>query len=196
MGIFHYCSNTLTNKSMNEDTLYALDCARANNVAISFDVNLRQQLWIDIALLPARVEACLKNSDIIKLSKDEAIYLANIKNMNIADYISYVLSLGEKLVVVTDGPNAVQVTCARFSVMLNVPKISPVDTTGAGDSFISGFLFSLAKSVEDHENIDSLYEVIEQREHVTAAVLFGAKCGAVTCQRKGAFAALPYIDEL
>ncbi|MFT5295359.1 MAG: fructokinase [Colwellia sp.] len=196
VGIFHYCSNTLTNESMNEDTLYALDHARANNVAISFDVNLRQQLWSDIALLPARVEACLKNSNIIKLSKDEAIYLANIKNMNIADYISYVLSLGEKLVVVTDGPNAVQVTCARFSVMLNVPKISPVDTTGAGDSFISGFLFSLAKSVEDHENIDSLYEVIEQREHVTAAVLFGAKCGAVTCQRKGAFAALPYIDEL
>ena len=196
IGIFHYCSNTLTSESMYRDTLYAIEIAKLNNVLISFDVNLRQQLWHSLALLPERVEACVKKSDIIKLSKDEANYLANIRQVTIEGYIRYLLSLGAKLIVITDGENAVQVTCASFSAVLDVPKVSPIDTTGAGDSFISGFLFSLAKSVKYNENPKVLFDVIEQREHVTSAVLFGAKCGAFTCQKKGAFTALPAITDL
>ena len=62
VGIFHYCSNTLTEESMYEDTLYALKNAKENQVLISFDVNLRQQLWHGLTLLPERVEACIKQS--------------------------------------------------------------------------------------------------------------------------------------
>ena len=163
---------------------------------ISFDVNLRQQLWHGLTLLPERVEACVKKSDIIKLSKDEANYLADIKQVSIEGYISYLLSLGAKLIVITDGENAVQVTCASFSEKLDVPKISPIDTTGAGDSFISGFLFSLAQSVESNEYIKTVYDAIEQRDHVISAVLFGGKCGAFTCQKKGAFTALPHLTDI
>lgn len=194
VGIFHFCSNTLTNESMNADTLYALDQAKANNVAISFDVNLRQQLWSDLTLLPQRVEACIKKSDIIKLSREEAEYLSEIKQVSVDSYITYILSLDAKLIVVTDGEHAVQVTCASYSAMLDVPKVSPVDTTGAGDSFISGFLFSLAQAIQDNEN--TLFDAIEQQDLVATAVLFGAKCGAFTCQRKGAFTALPKITDL
>lgn len=196
VGIFHYCSNTLTNESMTDDTLYALDSAKANNVVISFDVNLRQQLWNDLTLLPERVEACIQKSDIIKLSKDEAFYLAHLKQVSVEEYITYILTLGAKLVVITDGPNAVQVTSNSYSVLVDVPKISPVDTTGAGDSFISGFLFSLAETVNNSTNIETLFDAIEQREHISTAVLFGAKCGAFTCQKKGAFTALPKLADL
>ncbi len=196
IGFFHFCSNTLTSQPMYSDTLYAIRKAKRNNVLISFDVNLRQQLWQDLSLLMSRVEACIEESDVVKLSKDEAEYLAKIKKVDVNVYVQHLLLLGAKLIVITDGPNPVQVTCASFSIMLTVPKISPVDTTGAGDSFISGFLFSLAKSVGDHENIDSLYEIIEQREHVSAAVLFGANCGAFTCQKKGAFTALPHLTDI
>ena len=196
VGIFHYCSNTLTNESMFDNTLFAIEKAKANNVVISFDVNLRQQLWHELTLLPDRVEACIKQSDIIKLSKDEAEYLAKIRQIDVAAYINYILSLGAKLIVITDGENAVQVTCASFSVMLDVPKISPVDTTGAGDSFISGFLFFLAQLVNDNKSTKTLFDIIEQREQVSAAVFFAAKCGAFTCQKKGAFTALPKITDL
>lgn len=181
---------------MYSDTLYAIKNAKRNKVLISFDVNLRQQLWQDLSLLMSRVEACIEESDIVKLSKDEAEYLAKIKQVDVDIYVQYLLLLGAKLIVITDGPNPVQVTCASFSIMLKVPKVSPVDTTGAGDSFISGFLFSLAKSVEDDESIDTLFEIIEQREHVSAAVLFGANCGAFTCQKKGAFTALPHLTDI
>jgi len=196
IGVFHYCSNTLTNELMFSNTLYALDNAKANNVLISFDVNLRQQLWYDVTLLPYRVEKCVKKSDIIKLSKDEAEYLAKIKLLDVDGYINYLLSLGSKLIVMTDGPNAVQVTHENFKVLVEVAKISPVDTTGAGDSFISGLLFSLAQTVQKNLNIASLFECIEQREQVSVAVIFAAKCGAFTCLKKGAFTALPLLSDL
>ena len=41
-----------------------------------------------------------------------------------------------------------------------------------------------------------LYEIIEQREDVSSAVLFGANCGAFTCQKKGAFTALPRLTDI
>ncbi len=196
IGFFHFCSNTLTSQPMYSDTLYAIESAKANNVLISFDVNLRQQLWHDLTLLPERVEACIQKSDIIKLSKDEAFYLAHLKQVSVEEYITYILTLGAKLVVITDGPNAVQVTSNGYSVLVDVPKISPVDTTGAGDSFISGFLFSLAETVNNSTNIETLFDAIEQREYISTAVLFGAKCGAFTCQKKGAFTALPKLADL
>jgi len=196
VGVFHYCSNTLTNQFMYDETIYALNQAKANNVAISFDVNLRQQLWSDITLLPERIEACLKKSDIIKLSRDEAKYLAEIKLINVEEYINYVLSLGTKLVIVTDGSYAVQVASKSFSVMIDVPAISPIDTTGAGDSFISGFLFFLTNTIADSKYLKTLFDVINQQKEVSSAVLFGAKCGAFTCQKKGAFTALPKLIDL
>lgn len=195
VGIFHYCSNTLTNQAMYDDTLFAIDSAKENNVLISFDVNLRQQLWHDLTLLPSRVEACIKQSDIIKLSKDEAEYLAAIKQMSIKEYTSFILELGAKLIVITDGANAVQVSCSNFSAMIDVPKIAPIDTTGAGDSFISGFLFSLAQAATN-KNTQMLFNVIEQRDLVATAVLFAARCGAYTCGKKGAFTALPKLTDL
>lgn len=196
IGIFHYCSNTLTSQAMFDDTLYAIAEAKANNVLISFDVNLRQQLWPDLTLLPERVEAGIEQSDIIKLNKDEAIYLATLKQLDVDSYLNYLLSLKVKLIVITDGANAVQVTCPHFSTLIDVPKISAVDTTGAGDSFISGFLFSLAQSVASNETTSTLFDTIEQSEAVAAAALFGAKCGAFTCQKKGAFTALPKLTDL
>lgn len=196
IGIFHYCSNTLTEESMYEDTLYALKSAKENQALISFDVNLRQQLWHELTLLPERVEACIKLSEIIKLSREEAEYLAEAKQVDVNSYINHILSLGAKLIVITDGENAIQAVSLEESVSINVPKISPIDTTGAGDSFISGFLFHLVQSAKSDESTQGVFDAIKQVDKVKAAVSFGAKCGAFTCQKKGAFTALPKITDL
>jgi len=194
IGIFHYCSNTLTSDAMYNDTLYAIEKATANKVMISFDVNLRQQLWHDVTLLPNRVETCISKSDIVKLSKDEAIYLAKARQCDIEAYGNYLLTLGAKLILITDGANAVQVIASNYSTILNVPRITPVDTTAAGDSFIAGFLFYLRQNTNG--NSQTLVNAIELSERISSAVLFGAKCGAFTCQQKGAFTALPSLTDL
>ena len=192
VSIFHFCSNTLTDTSLNSKSLYAIKKAKLNNTLISFDVNLRQQLWNDVNLLPERVNACLKLSDLVKLSKDEAEYLAQQANMGYQNYIDSLITLGIKLIVITDGPNPIHIVSSSFSNYIPVPTIKAVDTTAAGDSFIASFIFSLAQQTNDN----SLTITLTNLDKVSEAVLFAAKCGAYTCQQKGAFAALPTIDNI
>ncbi len=192
ISVFHFCSNTLTSKSMNSSSLYALKKAKLNNALVSFDVNLRQQLWSELNLLPERVHACLKLSDLVKLSKDEAQYLAAQADQSYQEYINSLIALGIKLIVITDGPNPVQVLSSAFSSFIKVPVIKAVDTTAAGDSFIASFIFSLTEQAQS----SALTRTLTELDKVTNAVLFAAKCGAYTCQNKGAFAALPTIDNI
>jgi fructokinase len=195
IGIFHFCSNTLTNTAMNSSTLYALKKAKLNNTILSFDVNLRQQLWSDLSLLPKRVLTAIKLSDVVKFSKEEAEYLALQEQTDYQKYITHLISLGVKLIIVTDGSDKVQAISEKFSKFISVPIIKAIDTTAAGDSFIAGFLYSLAEQVkQDHSS--SLIKSFTNVDKVTSAVLFAAKCGAYTCQKKGAFAALPSIDDI
>lgn len=194
IGIFHFCSNTLTTQQMFENTLYAVEKARSANALISFDVNLRQQLWADLYLLPNRVMACIQQSDVIKLSKDEAQYLADLYSLNIEQYVAKLLELGDKMIVITDGANAVQVICKNYSLSVEAPVIKALDTTAAGDSFIAGFLFYLTQhtSADEIKSIQSR----DMQSTIRNSIKFAAKCGAFTCQKKGAFAALPLIEDV
>jgi len=192
ISIFHYCSNTLTNKTMNDNTAFALKCAKKNNVLVSFDVNIRQQLWSDLSVLAGRIDECIKVSDLVKLSKEEAEYLAKQAGTNYHDYIKQLIAVGVTLVIVTDGAKAIHVTSSRYAVFLGVPTIKAIDTTAAGDSFVASFLFSLSQQTHD----STLRGSLEEQYKVTEAINFAAKCGAYTCQRKGAFAALPYINDI
>ena len=192
ISIFHFCSNTLTNTNMNNNTLYAVAQAKQHDTLVSFDVNLRHQLWNELDLLPERVDTCLQLSDLVKLSKDEAEYLAAQAKQSYQAYIENLLNLDIKLVVITDGPKPIQVLSSSFSSFIDVPAITAVDTTAAGDSFIASFIFSLTEQSKK----DTLTSALLDIDKVTNAVVFAAKCGAYTCQRKGAFAALPLINDI
>jgi len=212
LSIFHFCSNTLTGTLMSKNTQYAIEKAKANNLLISFDVNLRQQLWGDLAELPERVTQCIKISDLVKFSKEEAVYLAEQAQVSYQDYLVKLKTLDVSLIVITDGPNEVQIIAQNFSATIKVPMITSVDTTAAGDSFIAGFLFALTEQAlpiaqlssqttieqvlekKSLRNLTALKNAIEDFDKVDAAIKFAAKCGAYTCQRKGAFSALPRID--
>lgn len=189
IDMFHFCSNTLTSSSMHNTTLYALKKAKLNSTLLSFDVNLRQQLWSDLTLLPERIDTCIKLSDIIKLSKDEAEYLALQAEEDYPHYLQTILAMDVKLILITDGANPIHIISPSFSTFIPVPTITATDTTAAGDSFIAGFLFSLTTQTKSETLDASLTDI----DIVSSAALFAAKCGAFTCQKKGAFAALPSV---
>jgi len=96
--------------------------------------------------------------------------------------------------VVTDGANAIELSCSGFFIQVDVPKTNAVDTTAAGDSFIGSFLFYLSR----HTSAVEVKAMQGQKLHkiLYDATVFAAQCGAKTCQKKGAFAALPSIVEL
>ncbi len=193
-GVFHYCSNTLTDRAMTESTQAALTNAKGHQVLISFDVNLRQQLWPNLSQLPTRVDACIEQSDLVKLSKDEAEYLAQQKQLTLSEYIDHLQHVNVNLVVITDGPNPIQLIGREFNLYVDVPKISALDTTAAGDSFIAGLLFSITEHAREHNT--TLLAVLNNPKWMSEATQFGSKCGAFTCQSKGAFDALPLLNDL
>ncbi|MEW6982572.1 carbohydrate kinase [Colwelliaceae bacterium 6471] len=187
IDIFHYCSNTLTSERMFDNTVYAINKASANHTLISFDVNLRLQLWDNVAQLVTRVTQAIRHSDLIKLSREEAEYLAGAMNMDYAQFTAHLLAIGPKLLLVSNGEGDVHAISRTFLLLLPVPRVTVVDTTAAGDSFIGGFLFSLSQQSQAL----SVGTALTNEQIITEAVMFAVKCGAHTCQQKGAFAALP-----
>ena len=126
---------------------------------------------------------------IVKVSKEEAEYLARLASVPYPTYLQKLLCLGPKLIIITDGPNEIKLLSNDFETQAQVPTINAVDTTAAGDSFIAGFLKAISELSRQDEK--SLLEGVCNKELVRNAALFGAQCGAVTCQAKGAFASLP-----
>lgn len=192
IDIFHFCSNTLTSDEMHKNTIFAVETAREKSCLISFDVNLRLQLWTDLEQLPSRVEHLINHSDLIKLSKEEAIYLAEQNKLSYQHYIERMLSLKVTLIIITNGADKVHLISQTFSKYVDVPAINAIDTTAAGDSFIAGFIYSLTQQSE----FNSLEATLFDLDKIITATLFAAKCGAHTCQQKGAFSALPRLDDI
>lgn len=192
MDIMHFCSNTLTTELMYQHTEYALKKAKESNTLISFDVNVRAQLWQDMTQLTERVEVAAQYANLIKVSKEEAEYLADLSDTPYPTYLQKLLALGPKLIIVTDGPNEIKLLSSDFQAETKVPTIKAVDTTAAGDSFIAGFL----KAISDLTSLDetSLLEGISTEKLAINAAKFGAQCGALTSQAKGAFASLPTAE--
>ena len=76
-----------------------------------------------------------------------------------------------------------------------VPSIEviPVDTTGAGDAFIGGFIYQLAAMDCKRENFSDLIDTVDRLEK---ALTFASCCGAHAASHKGAFTSLPGLTDL
>lgn len=204
IDIFHLCSNTFTETAIFNTSLYGARCANAFATLVSFDVNLRLSLWQDLSLLAERVEQCFRYTQVLKMSREEADYLALARDRSLAlardksfeDYLQFCLAQGVEVILVTDGANPVQCITARQRFSVPVPKISAVDTTAAGDSFISGFLFALGLDLQYDLGNLTLKQRLKSKEHLEAAVVFATRCGAITCGQKGAFPSLPTLAQV
>ncbi len=188
----HFCSNTLTDSHAANTTLSTLKHARQHGMLTSFDVNLRYSLWQQPDDIAATVERCYSSCDLIKLSRDELEFLANQHAIEPNSFIEKLLNLGVKLIFITDGSNPAKAISSAFSIEQNAPAITAIDTTSAGDAFIAGVLYYF-----HHFNTKlPVTEQICNDKIVAQAMAFGLRCGAKACLKKGAFPALPYLEEV
>lgn len=109
----------------------------------------------------------VNKADVIFGNRDEFEELANINGFEKIDdlfadlFSSYSKALWQKIIVVTDGSNDVVYYKGDAngieSSAINVPKVNEediVDTTGAGDSFVAGFLYELIRGKDIKECIE------------------------------------------
>lgn len=184
-GIFHCCSNTLTEQSIFKTTIVGLGLAKKAGWLISFDVNLRLNLWRDEQETLDRIRQCIKFADVVKLSKEELDFITG--NQERDAVIDKILSEGCGLVIVTDGHNPLNYYTKDGKEALYPPSVNIVDSTAAGDAFVGGFLYMLAKKDISPE---ALSRINIKSSELIEYLNFACLCGAFAVTRKGAFTAL------
>ena len=188
--IFHFCSNTLTEKNIAQCTEYAVNKALSAKAIVSFDVNLRHNLWPGGEVNSDTVNNLVRTADIIKFSQDEFNYLAQGKT---DDYLKFCFSWNCKLLIITDGAKAITYYTQTYSQIecnsIQAPVITAVDTTAGGDGFIGGLLYALSH----YKQLTELIKDLKTLEHV---LHFAAHCGAIAVSRPGAFPALATLEEV
>jgi fructokinase len=183
--IFHFCSNTLTEKHIAACTEYAVEQALRHEAIISFDVNLRHNLWATGEVSIGVVNNLVKQAHVLKFSLEELTYLAE---GDIESYIQSCFDAHCQLLIITDGENVLTYYTATILDAISPPKVITVDTTAGGDAFIGALLFSLC-------HFEQLAELLEDSELLKQIINFSASCGALTVTKAGAFPALPNFEQ-
>ena len=182
----HFCSNTLTTSDIAATTQAVIKLAKKNKSIVSFDVNLRQNLWsvgqADIVL----VNKFVNQANVLKFSKNELIYLADGNEKN---YIDKLLQNSCQLLVVTNDGEAIEYYSQFHKGQVFPPKVDVVDTTAGGDAFSGGLLFKLSQA-------KSWQNILKDDTQLHELVTFAVACGAHTVARAGAFPALPEFSDI
>ncbi|PSR17788.1 carbohydrate kinase [filamentous cyanobacterium CCP3] len=156
----------------------ALDKAKQAGTKIVIDLNWRPVFWPDVELAPAKIHEFLKVADLLKLSREEALWLLDTDSA--ADIVQQFPQC--EAVLLTDGGNGS--TCATRQQSLSRPAfaVDSIDTTGAGDAFLAGFLHQLyRRGWESLQTADAIAEILR----------YASAVGALTTLKPGAIAAQP-----
>ena len=163
-------------QSMSDAVQSACEHARAHNTLVSFDTNLRLNLWtLESAI--ATIEKLLPHIDIVFPSDDEAQQICGRTDRDAM--IDYFLDFGCSMVVLTCGADGAIIAngSERFTVAAADSK--PVDSTAAGDSFAGAFLAHYLDTDDIH---------------------YAGRCAAITAALTvssfGAIDAIPHRDDV
>ncbi len=121
-----------------ELALAAIAMARAAGVPVSFDLNFRSRLW-SVADAAAFYEEVLPSIDLVFAGEDEAQIVT--KTDDDAEVLARQLAeFGSSTVVLKRGSLGAMALTSGTIVSCDALSISPVDTVGAGDGFVAGYL--------------------------------------------------------
>lgn len=161
---------------LRDATLAAIGAA-SEACLVFADPNCRPAVVRDRDDYLSRLDAVLRRADVVKLSTEDAEFLA--PGTAPLAYAAEIVARGPSVVLLTDGGNGVHMITERDTVSLDVPRVTVVDTVGAGDSFGGGFLAWWLRRGLGREALDDPALLAE-------AVSFGIRVAALTCQRPGA----------
>ncbi|MDE4005935.1 aminoimidazole riboside kinase [Glaesserella parasuis] len=181
----HCCSIALINDPSRSTTIEAIRRVKQAGGLVSFDPNLRESLWSSLDEMKKVVNSVVAMADVLKFSEEELILLTNTTNLE--DATKEVTSLyPEKLIIITLGKDGAIYHLNGKSQVVAGKALKPVDTTGAGDAFMSGLLAGLSQVSNWKESDAVLVEVIRKAN----------ASGALATTAKGAMSALPNKAEL
>jgi len=145
--------------------------------AVSIDLNVRPAVLPNRDTYRTQIERLTREADIVKASDEDLAWL--YPDCAPEDAARALLTLGPKLVVLTQGSSGASAMTAEHLVSLPAPRIQVADTIGAGDAFQAALLDALVQpdgSTQLPTTVTELTSVLHR--------CIGA--GAITCTRYGA----------
>ncbi|OCG42713.1 aminoimidazole riboside kinase [Gilliamella sp. Bif1-4] len=177
--ILHFCSLALVGHTCRQTLKIAIEQLTAKNGLISFDVNLREQMWANKDEMRTTITQFCHDADILKLSDEELFWLTQSNDWSEAlNKLQQHYEASLKLI--TKGKDGSIVLWQGKTFSFDSYHVNSVDTTGAGDAFVAGLLSSIASSGMPDDKL-----MLESMMTIASA------CGALATTKKGALTALP-----
>lgn len=174
----HVCSIALSAEPSRSATFEAMAAIRKAGGYVSFDPNIRPDLWPDENALRRCLEQALQSADVVKLSVEELAFLTGDVSVSVG-LNALMARCPARLVLVTQGKEGVIAWHDGTVKHYPATPVQCVDTTGAGDAFVAGLLYGLAAG-----------------QDLTPVIALAQRCGALATTAKGAMTALPWQHDL
>ncbi len=174
----HVCSIALSAEPSRSATFQAMAAIREAGGYVSFDPNIRPDLWQDENELRRCLEQTLQSADVVKLSVEELAFLTGDVQVNVG-LDTLMARCPARLVLVTQGKEGVIAWHEGTVKHYPATPVQCVDTTGAGDAFVAGLLYGLADG-----------------QALPPVIALAQRCGALATTAKGAMTALPWQHDL
>ena len=184
--ILHFGSISMISEPSRTATKKAVEKAKENGLLISYDPNLRLGLWESEDRAKETIISMLSEADILKLSEEELTFITGEETVEAG--IKKLAHYRIPVIFITMGGEGSLVYTPDYSLRVPAMKVKAVDTTGAGDAFVSGILHGFN---EYHGSLSEL-----SREELERMTQFASVSGALAAATKGAMTALPTKEEV
>ena len=184
--IFHFGTLSLTDEPCRTATQIAVDTARKAGAILSFDPNLREPLWSDLAEAKRQIEWGLARCDILKISDNEVLFVTGETDFEKGAAILLDRFPNIRLLNITAGPDGSHCFYDGRHVFAPGFKVPTIETTGAGDTFCACVLRDVLQNDLDDRTDESLFAMLR----------FANAAAAIVTTRKGALRVMSTLPEI
>ena len=183
--VLHCGTNSLLTPQARLASLTAARLAKKAGRLVSCDPNLRLHLWRDTSVLQKLIRSLIPLCSILKLSDEEVGFVTG--TTNVARALRTLETWGATVAIVTRGAAGATLRSRGKTISVPAPKVKVLDTTGAGDGFMAGFLYTLTRTVKTRADLATIE--LNTLEHCAR---IGCIAGSQVVTKLGAIAGLPY----
>lgn len=187
----HFCSVSLGEYPMKQAHIKAIDAARERGIIISFDPNLRFNLWDSEDDLKRAVLEFMPKADVVKISDEELEFITGETDPAVAKDVLFSQYENLKLIIYTAGKDGQRAYTRNAESFDEAICVEAVDTTGAGDAFIGSFLYQLGELELTPEGLNEL-----TAEELKRMLHFSGRYAGISVLKAGGIQSYPTKEEV